>query len=248
MTAVSGPPARKSSGLIPTDEFARTPGKSYGGKLSAWSIGHADLYKAAVVMAPVGNIETHYGTFDGGYYADPFYIDTQPVFDREVARSCLRCDTWRSPGPPRCSCRARTTSAVLARHLHEHHVTRLTLDQRRDLAVVIAEHQVAFPMPWYCSVLNAGGSLADRDGIDDLAVNRRPTTRPVERSSAMERRRLAAVRSIPAARGGSPGSRCRPTAVSRDSEQLARNLTVRVAEDVMHRLPTQLAGRIGVPP
>jgi dipeptidyl aminopeptidase/acylaminoacyl peptidase len=37
-------------------------------------------------MAPVGNIETHYGTSDGGYYADPLYMDTAPAFDRKLAR------------------------------------------------------------------------------------------------------------------------------------------------------------------
>ena len=62
-------------------------GKSYGGYLTAWTIGHTDLFKAAIVMAPVGNIETHYGTSDGGYYADPFYMATAPRFDRARARS-----------------------------------------------------------------------------------------------------------------------------------------------------------------
>ncbi|MET0964676.1 MAG: S9 family peptidase [Noviherbaspirillum sp.] len=61
-------------------------GKSYGGFLSAWAIGHTDQFTAAVVMAPVGNIETHYGTSDGGYYADPFYLGTAPRFDRAFAR------------------------------------------------------------------------------------------------------------------------------------------------------------------
>jgi len=61
-------------------------GKSYGGYFSCWAIGHTDRFKAAVVMAPVGNIETHYGTSDGGYYADPYYIATKPRFDREAAR------------------------------------------------------------------------------------------------------------------------------------------------------------------
>jgi dipeptidyl aminopeptidase/acylaminoacyl peptidase len=62
-------------------------GKSYGGYLSAWAIGHTDMLTAAVVMSPVGNIETHYGTSDGGYYADPLYMRTAPHFDREVARA-----------------------------------------------------------------------------------------------------------------------------------------------------------------
>jgi dipeptidyl aminopeptidase/acylaminoacyl peptidase len=68
------------------DERVAVSGKSYGGYLSAWATGHTDVFKAAVVMAPVGNIETHYGTSDGGYYADPFYIASKPRFDRERAR------------------------------------------------------------------------------------------------------------------------------------------------------------------
>jgi len=61
-------------------------GKSYGGFLSAWTIGHTDRFDAAVVMSPVGNIETHYGTSDGGYYADPLYLGTAPRFNRALAR------------------------------------------------------------------------------------------------------------------------------------------------------------------
>ncbi|HTH10935.1 MAG TPA: prolyl oligopeptidase family serine peptidase, partial [Acidovorax sp.] len=69
------------------DDRLSVCGKSYGGYLTAWAIGHTDIFKAAVVMAPVGNIETHYGTSDGGYYADPFYMATTPRFDRIKARS-----------------------------------------------------------------------------------------------------------------------------------------------------------------
>jgi dipeptidyl aminopeptidase/acylaminoacyl peptidase len=61
-------------------------GKSYGGYFASWAIGHTDRFKSAVVMAPVGNVETHYGTSDGGYYADPLYMKTEPGFDREKAR------------------------------------------------------------------------------------------------------------------------------------------------------------------
>lgn len=68
------------------DNRVAISGKSYGGFLSAWAIGHTEQFGAAVVMAPVGNIETHYGTSDGGYYADPFYLGTAPRFDREFAR------------------------------------------------------------------------------------------------------------------------------------------------------------------
>ena len=68
------------------DDRVAIAGKSYGGFLSAWTIGHDALFRAAVVMAPVGNIETHYGTSDGGYYADPFYVASAPRFDRRMAR------------------------------------------------------------------------------------------------------------------------------------------------------------------
>jgi dipeptidyl aminopeptidase/acylaminoacyl peptidase len=60
-------------------------GKSYGGYLSAWAIGRSHAFRAAVVMAPVGNIETHYGTSDGGYYADPYYMGSEHRFDRTLA-------------------------------------------------------------------------------------------------------------------------------------------------------------------
>jgi dipeptidyl aminopeptidase/acylaminoacyl peptidase len=68
------------------DERVAISGKSYGGYLSGWAIGQSTMFRAAVVMAPVGNIETHYGTSDGGYYADPFYMGTAPRFDRRLAR------------------------------------------------------------------------------------------------------------------------------------------------------------------
>ena len=68
------------------DERVAVCGKSYGGYLSSWATGHTDLFRAAVVMAPVGNIETHYGTSDGGFYADPYYVNSKPRFDRRIAR------------------------------------------------------------------------------------------------------------------------------------------------------------------
>jgi dipeptidyl aminopeptidase/acylaminoacyl peptidase len=68
------------------DERVAIAGKSYGGHFTSWAIGHTETYRAAVVMAPVGNIETHYGTSDGGYYADPLYVDAAPRFDRQRAR------------------------------------------------------------------------------------------------------------------------------------------------------------------
>lgn len=68
------------------DERLALAGKSYGGFLTAWALGHADAFRAAVVMSPVGNLETHYGTSDGGWYVDPFFLDCGQQFDREHAR------------------------------------------------------------------------------------------------------------------------------------------------------------------
>lgn len=43
-------------------------------------------------MAPVANIETHYSTSDGGYYADPFYMASKPEFDPALARKLSPLD------------------------------------------------------------------------------------------------------------------------------------------------------------
>lgn len=67
------------------DERVAVSGKSYGGYLCCWATGHTQRFQAGVVMTPVGNIETHYGTSYGGYYADPLYVASAPRFDRETA-------------------------------------------------------------------------------------------------------------------------------------------------------------------
>jgi dipeptidyl aminopeptidase/acylaminoacyl peptidase len=54
------------------DERLAISGKSYGGYLSAWAIGHTHRYKAAIVSAPVSNILSHAGTSDTGYYVAPY--------------------------------------------------------------------------------------------------------------------------------------------------------------------------------
>lgn len=68
------------------DDRVVIAGKSYGGYLTGYAIGHCTEFRAAVVMAPVGNIETHYGTSDGGYYADPYYMGSKGDFDRDLAK------------------------------------------------------------------------------------------------------------------------------------------------------------------
>src|SRR5690606_18093463 len=54
------------------DERVVIAGKSYGGYMSAWAVSHSDAFSAAVVLAPVTNIEAHWGTSDSGYYSDPY--------------------------------------------------------------------------------------------------------------------------------------------------------------------------------
>lgn len=57
------------------DDRLACAGKSYGGYMGAWAVGHVDLFKAAIVCAPVANIESHAGTSDTGYYCIPYLMD-----------------------------------------------------------------------------------------------------------------------------------------------------------------------------
>ena len=66
-----------------TDSRVAIAGKSYGGYLSAWAIGHTKRFRAAIVSAPVTNLESHYGTSDSGFYADPDAIGDVPHRARE---------------------------------------------------------------------------------------------------------------------------------------------------------------------
>jgi dipeptidyl aminopeptidase/acylaminoacyl peptidase len=56
------------------DERVACGGKSYGGFLSAWAIGHTDVFRAAVIAAPVSNQLSHFGTSDTGYYVGPWLV------------------------------------------------------------------------------------------------------------------------------------------------------------------------------
>lgn len=54
------------------DERVACAGKSYGGFLSAWAVGQSERFRAAVVSAPVANVESHAGTSDSGFYVTPY--------------------------------------------------------------------------------------------------------------------------------------------------------------------------------
>ena len=61
-------------------------GKSYGGFLSAWAIGHCDTFNAAVVCHPVADVESHAGTSDSGYYVTPWMMGGELHEHRERYR------------------------------------------------------------------------------------------------------------------------------------------------------------------
>lgn len=77
--------ALQSEGIA--DNRLACTGKSYGGYLTAWAIGHTGRFKAAVVSAPVANIESHAGTSDTGYYVTPFAMDGELTKTRERSRA-----------------------------------------------------------------------------------------------------------------------------------------------------------------
>jgi dipeptidyl aminopeptidase/acylaminoacyl peptidase len=54
-------------------------GKSYGGYESAWAVTHGTQFRAAVIAAPITNLETHFGVSDSGYYSDPFDMGGTPL-------------------------------------------------------------------------------------------------------------------------------------------------------------------------
>jgi dipeptidyl aminopeptidase/acylaminoacyl peptidase len=64
-------------------------GYSYGGYMTSWTIGQTDRFKAAVVGAPVFDLESFYGTSDIGYVWGPYQWDGAPFERREwcIARS-----------------------------------------------------------------------------------------------------------------------------------------------------------------
>lgn len=62
--------ALRADGVI--DTRVACFGKSYGGYLSAWAAWTTDLFKAAVINAPVANLQSHGGTSDTGYYVTPY--------------------------------------------------------------------------------------------------------------------------------------------------------------------------------
>jgi dipeptidyl aminopeptidase/acylaminoacyl peptidase len=49
-------------------------GKSYGGFLAAWAVGHSELFTAAAACAPVANMLSHFGNSDTGAHVTPWLV------------------------------------------------------------------------------------------------------------------------------------------------------------------------------
>jgi dipeptidyl aminopeptidase/acylaminoacyl peptidase len=75
-------------------------GKSYGGYLSAWAISQTDVFKAAVVSAPVADIESHFGTSDSGFYVTPYAMSGEPCVNRRAARKLCPLDDMHKAHTP----------------------------------------------------------------------------------------------------------------------------------------------------
>jgi len=82
------------------DDRVAVYGKSYGGYLSAWATTQTDVFKAAVVSAPVSNIESHFGTSDSGFYVTPYAMCGEPYVDRTAARSLSPLDHMHKARTP----------------------------------------------------------------------------------------------------------------------------------------------------
>jgi dipeptidyl aminopeptidase/acylaminoacyl peptidase len=66
------------------DDRVAITGGSYGGFFSAYAVGHCDVLRAAVVAAPVANMESHFGTSDSGFFADEYSTRGSPAEHREL--------------------------------------------------------------------------------------------------------------------------------------------------------------------
>jgi dipeptidyl aminopeptidase/acylaminoacyl peptidase len=72
-------------GIADPDRLAVT-GYSYGGYMTSWVVGHTDRFKAAVIGAPVTNLESFHGTSDIGMWFGPFEMGGPLIENREVFR------------------------------------------------------------------------------------------------------------------------------------------------------------------
>jgi dipeptidyl aminopeptidase/acylaminoacyl peptidase len=74
-----------AEGLADPDRLAIT-GYSYGGFMTSWTVGHTARFKAAVIGAPVVNMESFYGTADIGPWFSWFEMKARLADARETYR------------------------------------------------------------------------------------------------------------------------------------------------------------------
>ncbi len=74
-----------AEGIADPERLAVT-GYSYGGYMTSWTVGHTDRFKAAVVGAPVTNLESFHGTSDIGAWFGPWEMQGDLVTNRETFR------------------------------------------------------------------------------------------------------------------------------------------------------------------
>ncbi|MBI1801307.1 MAG: S9 family peptidase, partial [Chloroflexi bacterium] len=75
-----------AEGLADDDRLA-VAGYSYGGFMTSWTIGHTDRFRAAVVGAPVTNLESFHGTSDIGMWFGPWEMKGDIISNRETFRA-----------------------------------------------------------------------------------------------------------------------------------------------------------------
>jgi len=69
------------------DQRVAIAGKSYGGFMSTWAVGHTEVFKAAVPMAALTQIDVHWGSSDSGYYTDDYAMQGEDAQARERMRA-----------------------------------------------------------------------------------------------------------------------------------------------------------------
>ena len=92
-----------SEGIADSNRLS-VAGYSYGGFMAAWMIGHTDRFKAAVVGAPITNLESFFGTSDIGSW----YIAWEMGGD--IFRNC---ETYRRLSPLNYVDRVTTPTLIL---------------------------------------------------------------------------------------------------------------------------------------
>ncbi|MBI5876930.1 MAG: S9 family peptidase [Chloroflexi bacterium] len=74
-----------AAGIADANRMAVT-GYSYGGFMTSWTVGHTNRFKAAIIGAPVVNLESFHGTSDIGPWFADWEMNARLFNDRELFR------------------------------------------------------------------------------------------------------------------------------------------------------------------